>query len=248
MRHDFVEREENPFKRNSSGLGQAKPSAGAAISRRRVLTGLFSTGAVSCAATLGLAGCNGFFISSTTTTTLTSSTTNATFGASITLTATVVSTSATGTVTFYDGTTQLGTATLTSGIATYPTSSLADGTHTLTAVYGGDTTYNGSTSAVITVVISAALTSTTTSLASSTTSTSAGMSVVLTATVSESAATGTVQFFDGATQLGASAVSAAVATFTTTTLAVGTHILTAVYVGDSSYTTSTSGAVTVVIT
>ena len=211
------------------------------MTRRGVVAALLFTGA------LGLAGCNGFFVSDTTTTTLTSSATTATYGTSITLTAKVVNSAATGTVTFYDGTTELGTATLTSGVATYPTSALANGTHTLTAVYGGDTTFNSSTSAAITVIVSTALVPTTTSLASSTASATAGMSVLLTATVSATAATGTVQFYDGTTQLGIGIVNAGSAAYTTTTLAAGTHTLTAVYVGDSNYATSTSGAVTVMI-
>lgn len=210
--------------------------------RRYFLAGL---GAASLAS---LAGCTGFFISSTTTTTLTSSAATATYGSSVILTAKVVNAAATGTVTFYDGTTELGTATLTSGSTAYTTATLADGTHTLTAVYGGDTTFNTSTSAAITVVISAALASTTTTLSSSTSSTTAGMSVLLTATLSSTAATGTVQFYDASTELGSGTLSAGVATYATTTLAAGTHSLLAIYVGDSSYATSTSGAVIVTIT
>jgi Bacterial Ig-like domain (group 3)/MBG domain (YGX type)/MBG domain/NHL repeat len=78
-------------------------------------------------------------------------------GASVTLTATVASATSgtpTGTVTFYDGTTMLGTGTLSGGVATYSTTTLAAGaSNTLTAVYGGDVNFNGSTSAstVITV-------------------------------------------------------------------------------------------------
>ncbi len=210
-------------------------------SRRAVLAGLFSSSVLACA------GCDGFFVSSSTATTLTSSATTATTGASVTLTAKVVNASATGTVTFYDGTTELGTGTLTSGTATYTTTSLGEGSHSLTAIYGGDTTFHTSTSAAVTVIISSALIATTTALAASATSTSAGMSVLLTDTISASAATGTVQFFDGITQIGVGTVLSAVAMFTTTTLAVGTHTLTAIYVGDSSYSTSTSGVLTVTI-
>ena len=42
--------------------------------------------------------------------------------------------------------TTLGTGTLSGGVATFSTSSLAIGSHTITAVYGGDTNFNGSTS------------------------------------------------------------------------------------------------------
>jgi streptogramin lyase len=61
----------------------------------------------------------------------------------------------TGTVTFLDGTTPLGTAD-----AAYPTyqahlqtTSLAPGTHTITAVYSGDASFTGSTSAAVTEVV-----------------------------------------------------------------------------------------------
>jgi hypothetical protein len=44
-----------------------------------------------------------------------------------------------GTVTFYDGATELGTGTIGSGTpATYSTSTLTVGSHSITAVYGGD--------------------------------------------------------------------------------------------------------------
>src|SRR5581483_4551561 len=59
---------------------------------------------------------------------------------SITLTATVSSSvsAPTGSVDFYDGTTHLGSGTLASGAATYATSNLTSGTHSITAVYAGD--------------------------------------------------------------------------------------------------------------
>ena len=55
---------------------------------------------------------------------------------------------ATGTVTFMDGATTLGTGTL-NGVrrqATFTTSALSVGHHNITAVYGGDASFNGSTS------------------------------------------------------------------------------------------------------
>ncbi|MEI6568949.1 MAG: Ig-like domain repeat protein, partial [Verrucomicrobiota bacterium] len=63
---------------------------------------------------------------------------------SVTLTATLSTNAATGTVTFKDGTTTLGTGSLTNGVATFTTNGLAVGSHELEAQYGGDTSYEGS--------------------------------------------------------------------------------------------------------
>jgi len=79
------------------------------------------------------------------------------YGTTVTCTDTVASTAGTptGTVTFYDGTTLLGTATLSSGVATYSTSLLAVGNHSLIAVYSRNGQYLASTSnTVIEVIIS----------------------------------------------------------------------------------------------
>jgi len=54
--------------------------------------------------------------------------------------------------------------------------------------------------------------------------------------------TGTVAFYDGATQLGSSALSDGVATFTTSALTMGTHAISAVYSGDANYKTASSVA------
>ena len=95
------------------------------------------------------------------TTTLKASATSITAGASVTFTATVAggtgsSATPTGTVTFLDGATKLGTGTLTaSGAATYATSALATGSHSITAQYGGDTNFAGSTSSAVTITVTA---------------------------------------------------------------------------------------------
>jgi len=59
----------------------------------------------------------------------------------------------TGTVTFKDGATVLATRTLSSGTATFTTSTLAVGKHSITAVYGGDADLTGSTSKVLTQTV-----------------------------------------------------------------------------------------------
>ncbi len=193
-------------------------------------------------------GCDGFFTDEHTTTTLTSSAATAVSGTSITLTAKVVTAVATGTVTFYDGTSSLGTGTLSSGTATLAITSLAVGTHSITAVYGGDNVYYGSTSNAVTVVISAALTASTTSLTSSTPSAILGASVTLTATLGNTAATGSVTFYNGTAVLGTVPVTLGAATLTTTALPAGDNVLTATYTGDTTDATSTSTAVTVTVT
>jgi hypothetical protein len=94
-----------------------------------------------------------------TTTTLAASPTTAVQGASVALTATVAPASgatATGTVTFRDGTATLGTGTLgATGAATFSTTALTTGAHSLTASYAGSATDAASTSAAITVTVTA---------------------------------------------------------------------------------------------
>lgn len=61
-----------------------------------------------------------------------------------------------GTVTFRDGGTVLGTAALAAGSAAFTTGDLIAGPHTITAVYSGDPSYAGSTSAALTQTVAAA--------------------------------------------------------------------------------------------
>lgn len=73
-------------------------------------------------------------------------------GETVTLTATVTPGLATGLVTFKDDGIALGAAVpLSSGVATFSTSTLGNGSHTLTAEYAGSATYDGSTSNAVTV-------------------------------------------------------------------------------------------------
>ena len=160
-------------------------------------------------------------------------------GSSVTFTATVTS-GATGTVTFYDGVTSLGTGTISGTTATFSTSGLSVGSHSITAVYGGNSNYATSTSSVLSQAVNK--NSTTTSLASSANPAALGDSVTFTATVT-SGATGSVTFYDGGTSLGTVSLSGTSATLTTASLTAGSHSITAVYAGDATYDTSTSGAV-----
>jgi len=88
-----------------------------------------------------------------TSTTLTPSATSTTTGASVTLTATISPSAATGTVTFYNGTTSLGSGTLSSGSTQLTTSFSGAGTESLAAVYAGSSTYAASTSSVVAVTV-----------------------------------------------------------------------------------------------
>jgi hypothetical protein len=94
-----------------------------------------------------------------TTTALASSVNPAPVKQSVTFTATVAASQnglpviPSGTVSFNDGKTLLGTGTLSSGTAQFSTSSLAVGSHSITAVYGGDTNFTGSTSSAVNEVV-----------------------------------------------------------------------------------------------
>jgi autotransporter-associated beta strand protein len=192
-----------------------------------------------------------------TTTTLTASAGGTVFGQPVTLTATVNvtppgSTSAGtpgGTVIFRDGTTTLGSTALNaSRQAALTTTALTAGSHTITAVYTGDTNFSGSTSSAVTQTVGQA--STTTIVTSSLNPSVFGQSVTFTASVGAVAPgsgtpTGTVTFMDGTTALGTPVtLTNGQATFMTATLSSATHPITAVYSGDSNFAASTSPALT----
>ncbi len=174
-------------------------------------------------------------------TTLGSSANPSPFGQSVTFTATVTGTNPTGTVQFFDSATLIGSGIISAGSATFSTSALSAGPHSITAVYGGDANNNGSTSSALSQTIS--LSTTTTTLASSQNPSDVGKPVTFTATITSGAGaptTGTVTFMDGATTLGSTTVAAGVATFTTTSLALGSHTITATYSGSPGFTSGTS--------
>jgi hypothetical protein len=137
----------------------------------------------------------------------------------------------------------------------YDPSALAAGTYSLTAIYAGDSTFVGSTSAAqtLTVVVGEATNTTLTLSPSSVVVGSAGP-VVMTATVTSKppgvVPTGTVSFFNGVTQIGTAALdSEGVATFNydPSALAVGTYMMTAVYGGGGDLAGSTSSPVPLVV-
>jgi len=174
----------------------------------------------------------------------------------VTLTATVVavapgSGTPTGTVTFFDGGSSIGTGTLnSSGQATLTTAALAVGSHSLTAQYGGDTNFLGSTAAAVSQTVkTAGKQATTTTLSSSLNPAPFGQPVTFTATISAPSGTptGSVTFSDGGTALGTASLSGGTASFTTATLLGGSHSITAAYSGDSADQPSTSSPLVEVI-
>ncbi|MGA7524998.1 MAG: Ig-like domain repeat protein [Acidobacteriaceae bacterium] len=164
-------------------------------------------------------------------------------GKAVTFTATVIASSGTaaGTVNFYNGATLLGSGTLNgAGVASYSTAGLAVGTYSITAAYQGTTNDSASTSAALSFSVIEATTAV--HLVSNDPSVVVTNPVTFTATVTGNGATptGTVTFLDGATALGSAALNGSgVAAYTTSSLAVGQHNITASYSGDAK-----DGAVT----
>ena len=192
-------------------------------------------------------------LSESTTLTVTSSSSTLVLDGTVTISATLKDSSnvaiSGATVTFKEGTTTLGTGTTnSSGIATYTYTGTTTGSHTVSGVYGGDSTYASSTGSVSVTVNKK---STSTSLTTSSASVTVGTSVTLTATVTTSSTPIeglTVTFKDGNNTLGTGTTnSSGVATYTTSSLTVATHNMTAVVTETSTYATSTSSSVSVVV-
>ena len=206
------------------------------------------------------------------TTSLVSSSNPSVVGQTVTYTATAASSTAsassvvpTGNIEFLDNGTPVsacggsaGVAVNGSGVATCAQTYTAPGSHPLTAVYLGDTNYTGSTSTVVTQTVNKATTSTT--LASSANPSILGQAVTFTGTVAPVAPgagtpTGNIEFLQGGTAIAACGGSAGVAvngsgqaTCAVTYNATGTYAITATYLGDANFATSTATAVSQVVT
>ena len=175
-----------------------------------------------------------------TSTTVASSLNPSPFGQAVTFTANVASGAGTpaGTVQFnIDGSPLGSPVTLASGSASSGSiSTLAVGTHTVTAVYSGATDYAASTGTLNGgQVVNPLSTSTSTSVASSLNPTTYGQAVSFTANVTSGSGTpaGTVQFNIDGTAFGSpvTLASGSATSSSISTLAVGTHSVTAVYSG-----------------
>ena len=149
----------------------------------------------------------------------------------------------TGNVTVSDGTVSCSGAVAAGSCSLTSTTS---GVKTLTATYAGDTNFATSAGTTDHIVNVAAPTATVVARTAGSTPSAFGESVTFTATVSSGLGTptGTVQFKDGAANVGAPvALVAGAADLVTAGLAVGSHSITGVYSGDALFATSTSAAV-----
>jgi polygalacturonase len=157
-------------------------------------------------------------------------------------------------VNFYEGPTLIGAAVLSANgtLASLVVKNISAGTHTYTAQYPPDAYYAAVNLGPVTVT-AVPPAATTTMLAASSTTLTAGASLTLTATVappigSTGTPTGAVTFLDGLTTLQTvNVASTGKATYTTSTLSVGSHSLTAQYGGDSNFASSTSSEVSVTV-
>jgi hypothetical protein len=183
-------------------------------------------------------------------TTVTSSVETSTYGEGVTLTANVAPLPSSGTVTFYvvppgEAGESLGASAVTGGVATLSLSTLPGGNNAVYAVYNGDGAELPSASPELFLQVSPATSSTT--LTTSPNPSQLNQIVTLVATVTPSAATGTVEFFHGATLVGTASLMNGQASVTTATLSEGAHSLTAQYESSSDYLSSTSPAVDQVV-
>jgi hypothetical protein len=242
------------FSNGSTILGTATLSGGSAsISTATLTVGVDSIKAVysgDANFSSSSASLNQTVNQASTTLGLSSSANPSTLGEAITFTALITPQfggQASGTVTFNDGSAFLGSASVSNNTATLTTSALAVGSHSITAVYGGDGNFAGSTSAVLSQVVTKA--STTTLLSSSVNPSVSGKSVTFTATVSSAGGTptGKVQFLNGATSLATMTLNEGVAKYSTSALPSGTNVITAAYQGDANHNTSTSAPVNQVV-
>src|SRR5262249_30240393 len=150
-------------------------------------------------------------------------------------------------VTFLDGSSPIGTGTLSGGKATFKTSALSVGGHSITVSYAGTSTFLGSTSPALNQTVNQD--ASTTTLTSSANPSVTGQSVTFTSTVKavspgSGTPTGTVTFLIGGTPVGTGTLSAGKATLKTSALPAGSYSVTVSYGGDASFQASGSNTVT----
>jgi hypothetical protein len=130
------------------------------------------------------------------------------------------------------------------GRATLALSTLMVGNHTVSAQYLGSSNFLTSNSATLTQTVNRAASRTV--VTTSGTPATAGSTVTFTATVSAVAPgagtpAGSVVFtIDGVAVSGQVTLTAGTATYSTNTLTIGTHVVSARFAGDTNFTASTS--------
>ena len=172
-------------------------------------------------------------------------------GQSVTFTARITGSAGatTGIVQFWNGSSTItgcNNVDAASGTATCTTSTLPVGSLEIRAHYSGNAAYNPA-SATLTQVVNGAKTTIGVQVSSSPNPSEQGQAVSIVARMAATgtAATGTVEFRAGSSVInGCSAVTVAsdMATCNTSTLAVGTHTLTAMYSGNAAYNPSSGTA------
>ncbi len=150
----------------------------------------------------------------------------------------------TGNVTLWDGNTQVASLTLDAnhtGSTSFNSLSLGD--HTFTAKYTGDGNFLAGTSAVL---IQQVRYPTTVALTSNSSTTLLGSNLTFVVSVQSQSGTptGKVGLYDGTTLLGLATLANGGATFSSSTLATGTHSIKASYEGDSNFITNESNTIT----
>ena len=187
-------------------------------------------------------------IQDNTTLALVSSQPTSTYGGSVTLSATItpgVATTApspTGTVSFAEGANVLGSSQLNANAASFTTSALSAGSHTISATFSGDSNYSGNSGSFTQLVNKATPTVT---LAVQPNPIVPGQPAVFTVTLGSSAGvpTGTVTVTDNSTSLGNAPVNASGVATLTATLTGGSHALVAAYNGDANFSTFSSATI-----
>ena len=152
---------------------------------------------------------------------------------------------ATGTITFMDGTTVVGTGKLVAGAATATFGKLAIGPHSITAVYTGDSNFLPETSPALGHTVIAATYASKTILSTSAQRSSIGQPLTLTATVENTTRiignpTGQVAFMDGAKLLAMVRLRNGKAVWATSSLPLGPNPISVHYGGDHAFSPSTS--------
>jgi len=168
---------------------------------------------------------------------LTSSSNPATYGSTVTFTANYGS-SATGTISFYDGATLIGSSALASGVASISLNNLSGGVHLITASYAGDSNYLSATSTSLSqsIAVSPVTGTVTSTVNPSVFGSTTTFTVTLAGLSGHAVPSGIVVFADSGQMLATLTLDASgKANYTTATLLVGSHPLTAQYGGDSNY-------------